>query len=700
MKALRYLPLISILLLRAGAPVPAESAVVSVTVEPGSAGGDTVLTFAHAFRQGDISETLAVRSGSQNLPAQVDVKRRYADGSVKHAIITAAISGMSPGVAIQLDLYTERASAHQASKFILPEGFEAEVVFAFPDGNERRASAREFLTKAQAGEQGFTIVPWLSGPLASEVQLIGSPVGKDGDRDPDLLVVFGLRVLSGGRAVRTEVVVESPWVDVPGNVPYDVRVAVGGEQVMAAKNVGYWRHQMPYWLKDGDRNLGHFAHGRWRKVFWRPKPPAAAHVRYDLSYLCGTGLLPPYDCDVVISDEMIGRNISAWAESPRGILENGVIMAYFPTTGGREDLGPYPTWTTRYLLSQDRNLFAMVLGTGDLAGSFPVHIRDRVSHRIFSIDEHPGYSLNPRGTLEKISTRDAADRPYLRPAASPYEVDNAHQPSLAFVPYLVTGDYYYLEEMHFWANWCMLVQNAAYRQKDRGLLTPDQIRGTAWALRQLVDAAKICPDDHPEKSYFDDKTRQNLAALTEFINAPDATALGTYTAGASDAYVRGRSSEERRKWLTLAPWQENFLVWSLDHAVRAGYAAAVKPRDYFMKLQIGLLSNPDDFDIDYAAPYFLVVGEQMGEQVRWYQTWKELFDKSFRVVEPDAKPNLTPADYGSAYPYIARAVLLIGVNNGIAGAGQALNTLESKLANINAVLAKDPTWAFDRFDAD
>ncbi len=227
MKALRHLLLIVILLLRGGTPVLAESAVVSVTVEPGSAGGDTALTFAHAFQQGDISESLAVRSGNQNLPAQVDVKRRYADGSVKHAIITTTISGMSPGVAMQLDLYTERASARQASKFVLPEGFEAEVVLTFPDGSERRAYAREFLTKAQAGEQGFTIAPWLSGPLASEIQLIGSPVGKDGDRDPDLLVVFGLRVLSGGRAVRTEVVVESPWIDVPGNVPYDVRLAVG-----------------------------------------------------------------------------------------------------------------------------------------------------------------------------------------------------------------------------------------------------------------------------------------------------------------------------------------------------------------------------------------------------------------------------------------------------------------------------------------
>ncbi len=101
----------------------------------------------------------------------------------------------------------------------------------------------------------------------------------------------------------------------------------------------------------------------------------------------------------------------------------------------------------------------------------------------------------------------------------------------------------------------MLVQNAAYRQKEKGLVAPDQTRGEAWALRQLVDAAKICPDSHPEKQYFDSKVKSNLDYYCSFVDGPDATPLGTYTVGASDAYVRGRSPEERRKWLTLAPWQ-------------------------------------------------------------------------------------------------------------------------------------------------
>jgi hypothetical protein len=244
-----------------------------------------------------------------------------------------------------------------------------------------------------------------------------------------------------------------------------------------------------------------------------------------------------------------------------------------------------------------------------------------------------------------------------------------------------------------WANWSRLIQNAAYRQKERGLLSPDQIRGEAWALRQLVDAAKIAPDDHPEKKYFEAKVQSNLDDYLEFLSSPDATPLGTYTRGSSDAYVRGRSPAERRKWLTLAPWQQNFLAWSLDHAARAGFDDARKPRDYFTRLQVGLLTHPEDYDPRYAAPYFLVVGRREKDKVTWLRTWKELFHETFQVVAPDTKPGLGGLDYGSSYAYIARAVLLLGVKNGVPGAREALERLEAQLPHREEVLATDPTWA-------
>ena len=672
-----------------------ERPVASVVVEPQEESGRLVVTFAHPFKKGDVPDTLILRAGGRELPTQVDVKRRHADGSIKHAVISTCTADADPARPVTLKMHPASRQPPSASgKLTFPKGFSAEVVFRFPDGSERRADPADFYRKASQEAERFTMNKWLEGPLVTELQLLGPPSGPKGDLDPDLLVLFGLRILEAGKSVRLEVVVESPWPDVPGNVPYDVAVSVGGREVMAQEDVGYWRHRMPYWLKGKDRNLGHFAHARWRKVYWWGKRLPAPHVRHQLPYLVSTGLIPPYDTNLAVSTERLDRSLKRWEQSPRGILENGIIMAYFPTTGGREDLGPYPTWTTRYLLSRDKQAWQTVLGTGELAGSFGVHLRERSSGRILSIDEHPGYSLNPRGTLEKIPPRQAANRPYVLPATSPYQVDNAHQPSLAFIPYLLTGEYYYLEEMYFWANWCMLIQNAAYREKDKGLVTPDQVRGQAWALRQLVDAAKIAPDEHPEKAYFDAKVRNNLEHYSRFVEGPDATPVGTYTRGASDAYVRGRSQEQRRKWLTLAPWQQNFLAWSLDHAFRAGYAEAAAARDYFTRFQVGALTNPGDYDPGFAAPYFIVVGERTEGKTRHYMTWKELFDKTFRVVAPDTKGGIEGLDYGSSYAYIARAVLIGGVGNEVPQAAQALDVLESRLPQRAKVLAEDPTWAF------
>ena len=394
----------------------AEKPICSVVLESLEKDTDFVVTFAHPFRKGDVKETVVLKVGDEDIGAQVEVKRRYADASVKHAIISAPIRQAQTGQTLKLDIYSS-AGQPVVDPIVqdFPKGFSAEVIFRFPDGSQRRANALEFYNKAVSGIERYRLVKWLHGLLTSEVQLIGPPSGTNGDLDPDLLVIFGLRLIKGGKSVRVEVTVESPWVDVPGNVPYDITALVGGKEVMSQKHIGYWNHRMPYWLKGKDRDLGHFAHARWRKIFWWGSKPPETHIRYELPYLVSTLLIPPYDINLAISSEQLDRGLKRWEQSPRGVLENGIIMAYFPTTGGREDLGPYPAWTTRYLISQDNRPWNIVLGTGDLAGSFPVHIRDRKTGRIFSIDKHPGFSLNTQGTLEKIPPRPASDRPYILP---------------------------------------------------------------------------------------------------------------------------------------------------------------------------------------------------------------------------------------------------------------------------------------------
>ena len=155
-----------------GCVVFAADPVASVEIEAGGVDGDGIVTFGHPFKAGQVDETVRVRSGGDFVPVQVDVKRRYRDGSVKHAVISAQVGRSGSGGQVLLDIYSSQKKERPSAKPpVLPDGFSVEVGFVFPDGGRRRASAVEFLKKASAGAEGFRKVEWLAGPLVSEVQV-------------------------------------------------------------------------------------------------------------------------------------------------------------------------------------------------------------------------------------------------------------------------------------------------------------------------------------------------------------------------------------------------------------------------------------------------------------------------------------------------------------------------------------------------
>jgi len=304
-----------------------QRSVASVTLEPQGAASDVVAIFAHPFRRGDVKGEPIVAAKGKGQPAQVQVKRRYRDGSVKHAVFAVPLGETKPGQQVTLDLLdTPNRDGHAAPPPKLPDGFDAEVVFRFPDGGEARARATKFLGAAGTRSQPYRLERWLDGPAVAEHQVSGPPV-KGVDFDRDIHVIVGLRTFSGGERVRIEVVVENPWANTPGNIPYDVQVLVGGKEVFARKNVGHWKGKLSYWIKDKDPDLGHFAHARWRKVFWWGEAMPEVHVRYDLAYLVSTGLLPPYDTGLAVSKQAVEKTLKRWRPLPRGILMNGLVTA-------------------------------------------------------------------------------------------------------------------------------------------------------------------------------------------------------------------------------------------------------------------------------------------------------------------------------------------------------------------------------------
>jgi len=650
------------------APETKEKRVATVGVRDlsGQPASHVPVTFGQVFKKGDVPTGQQVHCLVDNRWAQVDVKRHYDDGSLRFAVISAILKELPAHGSRALSLAVGPPRPGPQPRPIFPSeflktDFDAVVTFTFPDGTVRSASARRLLE--QAGPQPKT---WLSGDAATEWLLSGPPLDRDGKPDDDLRVQFHVRACAGCKRARVSVVVENCTDHWAGNIRYDTTVAVGGKQVFSSPAVDH-------------RPLS-----RWRKVFWWGEDEPALHVVHDLAYMSAAGALPNYDRTLQLPAPSRERQQQGKMTGPDWhIMGKGSLTAYMPTTGGRLEIAPYPTWTVEYLLSADVQAKTLVLANGDLAGSWPIHVRAEKSGRTMSIDERPKFWLDDRGK----------DRPQWKPARhapDPKQVkldpDIAHLPSLAYVPYLVTGDYYCLEEAYFWANYCLLSTWPEPRPAAKGILA-GQIRGDAWGLRNIADAAWIAPDGDPEAKYFEEKIRNNIAERTrQMYGPPEYNKIGAWgVRTVEDARIQNPASPN---WMITAPWEEDYLLWSLHHLVELGYAEAARPRDFLLRLRVGMLTHAPDFDPMLATPYRLVVGERTADKkVVFYEEWQKLGQENARLSKPGL-PN-----YGNSYAYSARAAVICGIDAGFPKAPEALKWLDDNLSNHRRVMGENPAWA-------
>lgn len=651
--------------------------VTKVTLRPPAGGAlkDVPVTFGQVFRKGDIRQ--GVLPSAQRASVQADVKRKYDDGSVRFAVISLLLPTLEGELAVALrDGVREQLATPvpvQAAD-LLKTDFDAAVSLRFPDGAERSASARELLKAA-----GPNAKTWLAGPVVTEWLLAGTLNGPDGRADPDLRVQFHVRAYAGCKTVRVSVVVENCLDTWAGNIGYDVSIRLGrqGQTVYEKQDVNH-------------RRLS-----RWRKDFWWPVAPGQVDVTHDLAYLSATGALPNYDRSIVVPEKTLAALTAQWAQSHEtDILGSGSLTKYMPTTGGRPEIGPYPNWTAEYLLSMDPRVKAIVLRNGDLAGSWPIHVRSTQTGRILTLDERPrfwisgyrddGHSERPRWQPDRKPPppermADGKQHPYyLTP-------DVAHMGSYAYVPYLVTGDFYYLEEAYFWGSYSLLAQWPVPRQDGRGIMS-DQIRGNAWGLRNIADAGFIAPDADPEAKYFEQRIRNNLAELTaKMYGPPEYNRMGFWgLRTVADARIHDAANP---RWMITAPWEHDYLIWSLHHLTELGYADAAKPRDFELRWRVGVFTHAGEFNPLLGAPYRMVVGEQgPDKQVVFYEDWKRFGEENAKLtkVKPSEKPRL-------AYDYSAYLALICGVDAGFPKAADAVQVLLDITGGFHGMLA-DPAW--------
>jgi hypothetical protein len=584
-----------------------------------AAAAERPVSFGQVFRRGALKPKDGVRISlnGREAAAQLDAKAFWPDGSVRHAVLTVLAPPVAKGGALEGQIRRDGGStalrARPAGSAAVPD---VDVVLELQgDGGHRtvRAALREIAATAATGDP-----PWLDGPLVREQRYRSVPAY-------GLQVVFDVWTPAAGPP-RVDVIVHNDSAQAAdiGTRRYDAAIRVAGRTAFEA------------------RGLTHYAYATWRRTLELGAPPL--RMVPDVALLAETGATPNY-ARFRPAPEAVSHlhRLSVDGARPLGFA---AITPYMPTTGGRADIGPLPAWAVFYLADPSRQNHDVLLANGDAAGSIPWHVRDLTTQGPIRIDQHPDVWLDGRGEAappvlaRKYYTLDTEWHP-----------DDAHQPSLTYLPYLLTGSRYYRDELAMQAGYNLLAIDPQLRDGGEGLLLGAQVRAVAWNLRTLANAAWILPADDPLQGYFENVLRRNLAEIVQ----RHVRRRGSGGPGELRGYLPGPNAVAG----STAPWQNDYLAMVLGWIAAMGYDDARTAADWMGAFVAGRFnSGPRGYDPLYGTPYYLMVAEPGSE--RPISTWSEAFEATFDAAKPVR--SLDDPAGGGGYAAVARAALASIIN--------------------------------------
>jgi hypothetical protein len=667
------------------------------------------VTFGQVFGNGDVPHgvQLAATLGGRPVTLQVDAKASNPDGSLRHAVLTVLVPSLRGRAMVPLALSVaagggpNRAAASVSLSQLLATRYDATASFDF-GGTMFTADARELLQAAAAtgtcGAWDRQCNLWLSGPLVSEWVVHGPVTAADGTVDPGLHVYFAVRAYAGaspgtiGR-VRTDIVVENTDAFAPQAQP----------QYTASLASGSANYTSPA--------LTQYAYTRWHKVLWWNAVKPDVYLRQDTTYIQSSKAISRYMTLKPDAKFLAGLRQAC---APLDHCDQTQSMG---STGAQAAIGPLPRWTSVYIVDPDVRAYHWMLANTDALGAYSIHYRDRATGFPVSIQKHPRVTIANWAAAAALAKRsDAVGKQYQADllqqcvdnavvhgcaqtwyrTGNPNRWDNAHQPAQSYVPYMVTGSWYYMSELAFAASMNTLWPNDTYRGLSKGLIDRGygQVRGKAWVLRQVADAAWLLPDGYPLKTEFNAVVNDSLADWNaSYTHNPEANPLGLMRGGAVYDVHDGKRNG-------MAPWQHNFLTWSVGHAADLGFAGAAAFRDWLAKFEIGLMT---DWKADPAHGYCWLQASAYKIQVKdatghWLPSFSAVYVSTFptlaglacnapAMVAAMGKLKKQPWRAGemSGYPYSATGFpanfqigLASAVDSGLPHAREAWELFESR----------------------
>jgi len=498
------------------------------------------------------------------------------------------------------------------------------------------------------------------GPVASEFKLVAPFRNSSTGAPHDFLTArLDTRIFEGGQSTRTNVIIENNWTYKanPKNITYE----------MVFKANGTTLHQQPIFT--------HFHHARWQKVLWTGIEPKI-QLRHKMRYFLDSRAVWNYDLSLKVPESTLAAEAANLAQArlqqaAYGPMGNAFLNPSFGATGGRPEIGPLPKWTAMYLISQDERARASMMAVADAAAAVPIHYRDDNTDRPINTITSPNLS-----TYYEIANPPASTDPTI------WEPDTAHQGSYSYVPYLLTGDNFYLDEAMFWATWNVFSLPASYRSLEKSLINNQQVRGSAWALRSIGEAYRMLPDSHSMKGYFRTLLDNNVSWFKQY-------------------YVVDRKGSpmgaiQHVGTANTPPWQNDFVGVVMALLAENSEPNAKEAHDWFSQFNVGRFTNESNgFCAALAPGYYWVNADAQGN---FFTNWSQILAANYPAsvgtacssiqVLADSYPHMA-----SGYAAYARGMLGAAAGAQASGASAAYTKWKTMTPLMDAELAKEPNWA-------
>ncbi|MBI3348050.1 MAG: hypothetical protein HY020_12685 [Burkholderiales bacterium] len=619
-----------------------------------------------AFKKGDVPSGSSV---SATTPAfQVVIKNRWPDGSAKFAVLSglATVSASTP-----LVLALSKIAAPSTTPTALSTAqLKATAATATIDAGGLGSATWS------GSDWDTPFSNWIAGPQMSS-WIFRKRVGTDAH----LVAWLEVRLYANG-ALEVLPWIENGYLRVasPTNKQATYKFSLGGSQRFS-RDIDLPHHcRTP--LVDGQT-----------LSYWLASDPGVI-ASQDSQYLQQSELVPSYYSRVAAGADVMSTLPSAFVPLQQGNYPNAMGQtAYQPA------IGLLPEWDVLFLTADDvATAYRSMLRNAFSAGRYPIHYRDENTNRPLRFSDYPYLSVNSSTKQQMPPTGSGTASPAW---------DIPHHPSVGYMAYLATGSWYFLEELQFAATYNYLSQTDNYRQFGKGIFLSisgaSTVRGAAWGVRTLAQAAVATPDGDTLRSEMLD----SLSANVEF-NYSTYVAQPNNPFGFVAPYGDYGPSDDGK--VLTAGWQQDF------YTAAFGYALAMQPgvsattlsqlsAFFAWKAQsiIGRLGGTASTEWLYrdAALYTLAVAttenpDWLGGTGPWPANWGVLYQASLGVANPGQTGALRGGNFpdGTSYWGNLMPALSYAVRHAVPGASAAMarvtgaSNWSSLLTSFNAF----PVW--------